>query len=104
MERRSLLSNLRILRFSSVVLGLCNAAIILTAGVLVGSLHPGCSGADRLALVIISLVAVARIAYMAAAGKAQQATAESIVRNVLEGPVDVDSLIRYERRVSVRSP
>ncbi|XP_042378225.1 uncharacterized protein LOC121971155 isoform X1 [Zingiber officinale] len=98
-ERRSLLSNLRILRFSSVVLGLCNVAIILTAGVLVGSLHPGCSGADRLALAIISLVAVVRIVYMVAAGKAQQDTAESIVRNVLEGPVDVDSLIRYERRM-----
>lgn len=101
-ERSSPLSMLRTLRWSSLVLGFCNAIIILSGAVIVVSLPPGCSGAQVLALTVVSLVAAVRITYMVAAGKAQRATAETIVGNVLGSSIDVDALIRHERRVHIR--
>ncbi|RWW75715.1 hypothetical protein BHE74_00016235 [Ensete ventricosum] len=97
-------SKLTTLRWTSMFLGFCNLVLFLSGAVLLVSLPSGCSGADRLALVFVALVAVVRIAYMVAAGRAQQATAETIVSNVLETSVDADALIRHERRVRLRFP
>nr|XP_009402702.2 PREDICTED: uncharacterized protein LOC103986413 isoform X1 [Musa acuminata subsp. malaccensis] len=95
----TVLSNLTTLRWTSMFLGFCNVVLFLSGAVLLVSLPSGCSGVDRLALVVLALVAAVRIAYMVAAGRAQRATAETIVSNVLETSVDADALIRHERRM-----
>ncbi|URE04546.1 hypothetical protein MUK42_18956 [Musa troglodytarum] len=97
--RGTVLSKLTTLRWTSMFLGFCNVVLFLSGAVLLVSLPSGCSGVDRLALVVLALVAAVRIAYMVAAGRAQQATAETIVSNVLETSVDADALIRHERRM-----
>ncbi|URE04553.1 hypothetical protein MUK42_18956 [Musa troglodytarum] len=101
--RGTVLSKLTTLRWTSMFLGFCNVVLFLSGAVLLVSLPSGCSGVDRLALVVLALVAAVRIAYMVAAGRAQQATAETIVSNVLETSVDADALIRHERRCSTGS-
>lgn len=102
--RGTVLSKLTTLRWTSMFLGFCNVVLFLSGAVLLVSLPSGCSGVDRLALVVLALVAAVRIAYMVAAGRAQRATAETIVSNVLETSVDADALIRHGRRVRMRFP
>lgn len=99
LERMTLVSSFRRVRWVSLFLGIWNLGVVLFGGFLLLSVVSSCSGEEKLSFAVVSLVAVVRIVAMVGAGKAQQETAETIVNHPIESSIAVDAMIRHERRV-----
>ncbi|XP_022929839.1 sn1-specific diacylglycerol lipase beta isoform X1 [Cucurbita moschata] len=92
-------SKLENIRFSTIVLGISNAAVALLGVFLVVVVYPACERQYILPFVGVSVVSCIRIVAMVQSGIAQEATA----RTILESPGDtaavVDTVMRRERRL-----
>ncbi|KAG0496572.1 hypothetical protein HPP92_001263 [Vanilla planifolia] len=102
-EDASFSSQMRTLRWVSMVLGLWNLLLVLIGGFLMLSASSSCSNGEKLPLGFVALIACFRIGCMAAMAKMQQATATTIVGHSMDGSITTNELeSRFERQRSYR--
>ncbi|XP_078441057.1 lipase class 3 family protein isoform X2 [Wolffia australiana] len=101
-ERSSLMSKLRSLRWVCVVVGFGNLGVALVGVYMLSSMSSTCSFGEKLTFITIIVIASVRIVSMVGVALAQMETASSVANCLSEGYVAVDASVRHERRVRYR--
>lgn len=99
MEKLTLLSKLKSIRWATLFLGFSNFALIFVGGLLMIFLFPTCGHGEIFPFVVVVIGSGIRIVWMIGAGIAQEATAITILGQQQPESSVVDTVIRHERRM-----